>query len=925
MKRINKGYRILSLEACDIYKTLDNVEKYPNGYEVKSDKAYSVFFDYSLDFIELEKIKEKLGVVKEEEKRFDYSNDIISVSFECTYSQYKSIGKDIYVDKDYDGFVHIDKLQDCLYIEDNKLVAVKIEEEVENPNKEVLNDIVYLSKNNKYKIREKKNTLASTLELREKLYNGFKVNGREYVRYKRSSGSSREGTCLFILKEYKDLMDKWSNLGLDTSKPKVANNLVSFEAYKALSLSSIEITVKLNPYHILVVDDFEYEFEDDVVSVSVNEDKVLESKEERIKIKNNIWDGEGLLDASVFNELGYQDKGMMLLRNRFFKACVFNTNLQKWFKDNNINDVAMLKGRTKAKSIEDIKMVVTTSCIKYLKFAGLDEWRRKVGNLFGVVKTDKPTHYFDGKMVQTSYQLLNTLQLDYEKTEKLLKNTIDYLNLVKNDFNVLRYQIHADNLNYLESEVEDFYSYKFETLSYLINKNSDFSKTNLYKEFVQELIDSMKKRIKCGKVLVEGTNATLFGNGFELLLEIVGKYNREKPTSLLKENEVYSKFFLDNEEILGARNPHITMGNILLAKNKYYPEINQYFNLSKEIICVNAIKQNIQQRLNGCDYDSDTMLITNNKLLLDSAKENYNKFKVPCCNTSPIGNDKDAELYLLDHLIANNYVGQIVNLSQHLNSILWHNLNEDPNYDYKEIYNRICVLSVLSGMEIDKAKRDYGVDARESCERIKKELGILSVDRPAFLYVVNDLPIPELTTFYNTTMDEVVAFMMLNVIKSTDKEKISFLDLIKEDIKGDKTSCKKKMKEAIYIINDTYQKIKEHKAMYKQEGANTKVIKDNIKFELELCLELLNNKYKNEFTVFLLINNLFKKSSSYKKITWMLLYSLIKEGKSSFKNVYITKQDDIYVLKKASRDDYDYKLYDFYFKKRKKHQKNIKL
>lgn len=924
MSKANKGYRILHLEACDIYQTLDNKEQYPKGYEVKSDRDYSVFFDYSLDLIELEKVKEKLGIKKEEGKRFDFSNDIISVSFDCNYSKYKSIGKDIYIDKDYKGFVHKNQLKDCLYIEDNKLVAVKVEEEVENPNKEVLNEIVYLSKTKKYKIREKKNIIANTLELREKLYQGFMVEGKEYVRYKRSSGSSRVGTCLFILKEYADIMEEWSNLGLDINKPKVARNLVSFEAYKALSLSSIENTVKLNPYNILVVDDYEYEFEEEVVSVSVNGDNTLTSKTEKAKIKNNIWDGEGLLDVSVFEELGYQDKGMLLLRNRFFKSCVFNTNLQKWFEDNGIKDISQLKGKTKAKDIKDIKMVVTKSSIKYLKFAGLDEWRRRVGNLFGIVKFDKPTHHFDGKMVQTSYQLLNTLQLDDEKVKKLLENTIDYLKLIKNDFNILRNQIHADSMNYFDDEVESFYSYKFETISYLLNKNSDFAKTKLYKEFTQELIDSMKKKTKCGKILVRGTNATLFGNGFELLNEIIGKFDHASPTSLIKVGEVSSKFF-DEEEILGARNPHITMGNLLVAKNKHYKEIDKYFNLTKEIICVNAIDENIQQRLNGCDYDSDTMLITNDSILLESAKKNYHMFKVPFCNASPIQNDEDEKLYMIDHLIANNFVGQIVNLSQYLNSILWDELNHQTIEDYESIYNKICILSVLSGMEIDKAKRDYGVNARECCDRIKEELGVVSINRPAFLYVVNEIPVPIYVSYYATTMDEIVYQMSNNIIKSEQKETIEFSSLIKEGIKGDKTSCKKKMNEAIYILNDTYNKINEHKAMYKNENANIKVIKDNINFELELCLELLNNKFKNEFTVYLLIDRLFKKDTKHKNLIWLLLYSLIKEGKSSFVNVYKTNLENVCVLEQSHSKDYDYKLYDMYFKKRKKYQKISKI
>ena len=47
----------------------------------------------------------------------------------------------------------------------------------------------------------------------------------------------------------------------------------------------------------------------------------------------------------------------------------------------------------------------------------LDEWLDILEPTFGVVKYEKPTHFFDGRMVQTHYQLLNTLQMTYEEVE----------------------------------------------------------------------------------------------------------------------------------------------------------------------------------------------------------------------------------------------------------------------------------------------------------------------------------------------------------------------------------------------------------------------------------------------------------------------------------------------------------------------------
>lgn len=59
---------------------------------------------------------------------------------------------------------------------------------------------------------------------------------------------------------------------------------------------------------------------------------------------------------------------MVLLRNRFFKTCAFNTRLQEWFADNGIAGVSQRAGYTTARDVKDIKLVITESSQKYLKF-----------------------------------------------------------------------------------------------------------------------------------------------------------------------------------------------------------------------------------------------------------------------------------------------------------------------------------------------------------------------------------------------------------------------------------------------------------------------------------------------------------------------------------------------------------------------------
>ena len=131
--------------------------------------------------------------------------------------------------------------------------------------------------------------------LREHFYtNGFCVNGVHYVRYKRSAGSSREGRCLFIDERLFRAMNKWSDCGLKEQK-----DLASWESYKALSLSSVKGTVEIPLEGILFVPDYKSTFTEEVVSVEIK-DGSLCAEQKQAQITNDIWDGESLLDESLF-------------------------------------------------------------------------------------------------------------------------------------------------------------------------------------------------------------------------------------------------------------------------------------------------------------------------------------------------------------------------------------------------------------------------------------------------------------------------------------------------------------------------------------------------------------------------------------------------------------------------------------------------
>lgn len=692
-----KGYRIISVEAADIYK---HEQEYgvAVGYklpDVKSDAYFWLFknkLDYSLDSIELEKAYTRICRKKfffADEHNNSYTLAVINVKFNFTYKP-----------------------------EEGKPVKVK--------------------------------------QLREYFYdNGFNVNGIHYVRYKRSAGSSREGTCLFIDERLYKYMTKWSECGL-----KSQFDIASWESYRALSLSGIKGTIEIPLGGILFVPDYKSTFTDEVVSVEMQDGK-LTAQTKQTQITNDIWDGESLLDESLFVD-GYADKHMILLRNKFFKSCAFKTKLQKWIKDKGIT-LDDLKARgfvTLATDISQIVMVTTPNSLKYLKFVGalnnknIRKWAENVNSTFGVVKWDKRTKYFGGKLVQSSYQFLNTLGLTEQDANRLLQPSFDYISYVRRDIDFMRFhfdEAYAKESDGEEKQTPDSLAERADVIFKLLYDSPFFDQTALYSNFKNDVVSSLKEKLRRGHILLNGTNATLFGNGAELLKYIAG----EEVTSELKNGQICCERFENGAKLLCARSPHITMGNLYLVENSTGGEIWDYFDLGENIVCVNAINENIQQRLNGCDYDSDTMLITDDKLLVESAEKHNSLFKVPVCNIVSGGNASNA-LAELDHKTSENKIGEIVNLSQKLNSVIWDKLNSGASTeDILSVYEDVCKLVVLSGLEIDKAKRAYdNVNVGAELTALRKKY---NAPAPIFFQEIDETyrSGEKQYAFYNTTMDYV--------------------------------------------------------------------------------------------------------------------------------------------------------------------------
>lgn len=740
---------IPSIDAKDIYLASHSITESGKQYSLKqrmvppenSSKApakngqynlkkFNSTLDYSLDLIQLNNIYHK----KYRRNDFSftlngkkYSTKMINVTFLYSVKEWNQADKNTYVRFGY----HTGDLtfHDCIARNDkNEIVGIRLEKPVKHPLKdfcdyfscttiEGCNAIPSQTQFQYRKVKEPK-TVKTSHELRTELYeNGFLCDDAKYVRCKRSAGSARVGKCLFIEESLAGPLQKYSS-GAITLKTGQEVDLAAYESYLALTASSIIDTLPIKAENILVINDYESTFTEEVIATR-SADGWLSTKKETVEISNSIWDGQSLMDFSLFGD--YKDYGMVLLRNLMFKSCCFNCNIQQWFKDHHITDISQLNGITRARRIGDIKLITTPSSIKYLKFDTLDHWFDHLYPEFGVVKHDKKTHFFDGELVQTHYQLINTLQLSEEEIREFLKPALDFAQKLRDNSAVVRYYIKYPNPDEAALISQPVLS-KNDVVFHLMCINDQFTDTKYYQSFLTDLLRSYYKNLKNGHVLVHGNYSTLLGNPIEMLKQSIGQFDGQTQIGI---GSIHSTRFPYGKTLLASRSPHVTMGNIWLPYNTENELIDRYINMTDEIVCINSIGENVLQRLSGADFDSDAVLLTDNEVLIEAAKRNYSVFKTP---TSFVAAKKVKRYYTpeqqadLDIKTSVNLIGEIINLSQELNSLLWDRMYHGSSYQEVEgLYFDICQLDVMSGIEIDKAKKEFDVNNRKELEAIRKK------------------------------------------------------------------------------------------------------------------------------------------------------------------------------------------------------------
>lgn len=707
---LKEGISIMSIDARYIYSQQSNEHGYDtsvfwNGNkDILPRKLYKVKIPYSLGLIHWFKMEDTMfGHMGNKV----YSNDIVNVTFNKAS---KTVARD-----------------------ENGNVKYKPR--------------IKKSKRGRYSLEvvEELKTDRKIDELIDEVYPGFMLDGEKYVQFMRTPGKARTGAILFIREKLSEDFLSWARMGIDYESIPGQVDIAGLKAAESLILSGIKDIAVIKSNEILLVPDVKVPCKIAKGKASITEMgqdgmAVTHDNEKAITIHNDIFDGQSLLAPEYYHD----GKSMILLRNRFFKSAAFCFDIQGWFRDNGVTDIDQLNGYTLADSVEEIKLITTPNSLKFMKqknfipfddgigdleYATFAYWLKEIEKdecIFGVVKNE----YASGFIKGYNYQVDNSMPLSKDEVRELLRYEFDRIQKAKDD-NDYFVNIFIERKAHKESKECDPKMYKFsDSVCGLYKINPDIQYTKFFRDYKNNMLGTdYKDLLKQGRYKLEDSDyCVVCSNPFEMIQHACG-VSQENWAHIHEGREAYCKYFSHDKDLIATRSPHIYSGNVICLHNTYHEWFDRYMRLSDNIVVVNSIGSDIMHRANGMDFDSDTLLVSSNEILVEKARYCEEKFPTPICLVQP---STKARYYCMDDFIdcdkeiANAKIGEIVDLSQLLESYYFDVLcDPEINEEKKEevllyLRNEISKLASISGCEIDRAKREYPIDTDAELDKIRK-------------------------------------------------------------------------------------------------------------------------------------------------------------------------------------------------------------
>ena len=530
--------------------------------------------------------------------------------------------------------------------ENDDFRATEIKKEIKNikklensyENKQKINDLY----NELYEIQFQQDYLMlimdSPQDYKKACQNKFSItidygNRKETVTYVRllgTAGSIKKSTIMFINENRHDEIMRRINNGRYLG-PKEGE---SVKTHNGIELGYKFIPAKLSAYfalqcsasisvpwpRIIVVNDAEVKFKDVVriVTDSGNEENPIwptVSEPQEVEIEADVSDGMGFISpemsakwAKSLNE-GDEPLSGYNTRCAFVKGMVFTVPFVQ-FAEEVAHTYMITDAWGDKRDIRDADVILTTSMLKlWDSYDGFEDYYEncmKNEYDFCIAKSS-PRELRN--VHTTNYQYLQDFTFTDEQINDLVSPTVTKIKeCLGLDWKKLILYMCGTGLD--EKNV-----LSMDPMCKSIMANPELIKDPYVRSKVSRMIQKRINSAKIGVLHAPGDYAILGNDPYSLLQHIFGM----EITGLMKAGECYHKYWTDKnvDEIVLFRAPMTSHENVQKLKVVASDEMKKWYGYIKTCCLINSW-DTTAMRLNGADYDSDTVFSTNNEVLLNT-------------------------------------------------------------------------------------------------------------------------------------------------------------------------------------------------------------------------------------------------------------------------------------------------------------------
>lgn len=581
---------------------------------------------------------------------------------------------------------------------------------------------------------------------------GFLINGIRFKRLLATTGGVKNNTVVYVNEDIHPEISRRLDNGRDLTKKLVPAKL---EAYKALACSA-STPIRFNPFamtkgsvatpRVAVIDDCITKFKADVIKLDINAvdpPSVIHDNDYAVEMEAN--DGFGFISPRLSKNWTEQLDGNnsyissgFCIRNSFCKGMLFTFDFHE-FADDIAGKQTFLDAWGNLVSVDDVDIILTTSMLKlhdsynsmehYLHNCKENGYRFSVTNMIPK-ELENQRHL--------NYQFVQSLMLDDKDIDELIKPTIDdFKKIITDDYRMALLFLKGTKLH----ENSILQSNPDISTALMINKdmyNDPFIKSTIHKMLAKKVQDA-----KVGVLSVRGNFALISGDPYSLAQSMF----QMDVTGLLKAEEFYSAYWneRDVKTVAAFRAPMTCHNNIRVLNLKNNDNVNHWYKYMNRCVILNSW-DTTTHALNGCDFDGDTLLTTDNATILNGII----KTKAIVCvqdNTEKII-PMEEDLILSNKNGFGDEIGSVTNKITSMFTVKAQYEKESP--EYQELEQRIMWGQHYQQMAIDKIKGVVGAsipkewysyyanmsdkeDTKEGKLKKKFNISVLADKKPYFM------------------------------------------------------------------------------------------------------------------------------------------------------------------------------------------------